>query len=168
MNMIAEFASRLLPPHEARRVLGGDYTEALHAALLEQLKGLRGAALRDVRSPQPLSKWRLERVCRHIDSHIDQANSLPSMAAIAGVSRMHFAAQFRAATGLRPHDYLLRRRIAVAKSLLADPARPIVDVALQVGFQSQSHFTTVFKRHLGLPPSRWRRQQHDIAAEAFT
>lgn len=167
MNMIAEIASRLLPPHEAHRVLRGDYTDALHTALLEQLSSLRTARRTASPHPQPLPKWRLDRVCRYIDSHIDQPISLPVMAGIAGISRMHFAAQFRAATGLRPHDYLLRQRIAVAKSLLTDPARPIVDIALSVGFQSQSHFTTVFKRHLGVPPNRWRRQQHDIAVEAW-
>lgn len=167
MNMIAEIASRLLPPHEARRVLGGNYTEALHAALLQQLQSLKGAAEDRVRCPQPLPKWRLERVCRYIDSHIDQPISLPYMADVAGISRMHFASQFRVATGLRPHDYLLRRRIAVAKSLLADPERPIVDIAFSVGFRSQSHFTTVFKHHLGVPPNRWRRQQRDIAGEAW-
>lgn len=167
MNMIAEIANRLLPPHEARRVLGGDYTDALHAALLQQLKGLKAAGGRGFQHPQPLPKWRLELVCRYIDNHIDQPISLPVMAGIAGISRMHFAAQFRAATGLRPHDYLLRRRIAVATTLLADPARAIVDIALSVGFQSQSHFTTVFKRHLGSPPHRWRRQQHDAAIEGW-
>ena len=48
---------------------------------------------------------------------------------------MHFAAQFRAATGLRPHQYLLRRRIERAQQLLIETGMPIVDVALSVGFQ---------------------------------
>lgn len=167
MNMVAEIANRLLPPNEARRVLRGDYTEALHAALLQQLQGLRVALANDSRRPQPLLKWRLDRVCGFVDRHIDTAISLSDMAAAAGLSRMHFAAQFRAATGLRPHDYLLRRRVAAAQALLADPSRSIVDVALSVGFQSQSHFTTVFKRHLGVPPNRWRRQQRNPPAEGW-
>ena len=165
--MIAEIASRLLPPHEARRVLGGDYTDALHAALLQQLQSLKAAGQATAQHPQPLPKWRLDRVCNYIDSQIDQPISLPLMAGIAGISRMHFAAQFRAATGLRPREYLLRRRIAVARSLLADPARSIVSIAFSVGFQSQSHFTTVFKRHLGVPPNRWRRQQQELAGETW-
>lgn len=167
MNMIAEIAHRLLPPEEARLVLRGNYTDALHAAVLQQLQGLKASVVSNTRRPQPLLKWRLERVCRYIDGHIGSAISLSDMAAVAGISRMHFAAQFRAATGLRPHDYLLRRRVAAAQALLADPARTIVDVALSVGFQSQSHFTTVFKRHLGLPPDRWRRQQHYALAERW-
>ncbi|MFX4574059.1 AraC family transcriptional regulator, partial [Acinetobacter baumannii] len=44
--------------------------------------------------------------------------SLQDIAAAAGLSRMHFASQFRAATGMRPHDYLLRQRIRRAEHLL--------------------------------------------------
>ena len=62
---------------------------------------------------------------------------------------MHFAAQFRSATGLRPHEFLLRRRIDHAQRLLAEPGTRLVDVALSVGFQTQAHFTTVFKRFVG-------------------
>jgi AraC-like DNA-binding protein len=58
---------------------------------------------------------------------------------------MHFASQFRAATGLRPHDFVMRRRIERAEELLRDTALPLVEVALSVGFQTQAHFTTVFR-----------------------
>jgi AraC-like DNA-binding protein len=72
---------------------------------------------------------------------------------------MHFAAQFRAATGLRPHEYLLRRRIERAQELLLGSGMPVVEVALSVGFQTQSHFTSAFKRIVGQPPSAWREAQ---------
>jgi AraC family transcriptional regulator len=85
----------------------------------------------------PLQKWRMKRVI--------------------GLTRMHFAAQFRAATGRRPHDFVLQRRIDRARELLGDPELALVDVALSVGFQTQAHFTTVFKRFAGETPHRWRR-----------
>src|SRR5262245_51035850 len=44
-----------------------------------------------------------------------------------------------------------------ARELLRDPRRTLVDIALSVGFQSQAHFTTVFRRFTGAPPHRWRR-----------
>ena len=79
---------------------------------------------------------------------------------------MHFASLFRKATGLRPHDYVVRRRVEQAQVLLSESPTPIVDIALNVGFQSQSHFTTVFKRVLGITPHRWRqlRQADDLAS----
>ena len=72
---------------------------------------------------------------------------------------MHFAAQFRAATGLRPHEYLLRRRIGRAQEMLLETGRPVADIALSVGFQTQSHFTAIFKRFTGQPPLAWRQSQ---------
>jgi AraC-like DNA-binding protein len=72
---------------------------------------------------------------------------------------MHFAAQFRAATGFRPHEYLLRRRVQLAEELLRHSTLTIVEIALTVGFQTQAHFTTVFKRFAGNTPCQWRHAQ---------
>jgi AraC-like DNA-binding protein len=70
---------------------------------------------------------------------------------------MHFAAQFRAATGIRPHEFVLRRRIERAQDMLRDSALPLAQVALDVGFQTQAHFTTVFRDHVQETPGRWRQ-----------
>jgi transcriptional regulator GlxA family with amidase domain len=69
---------------------------------------------------------------------------------------MHFAAQFRAATGYRPREYLLNHRIEHAKSLLTTTQRPLAEIALAVGFSTQAHFSTVFKRISDQTPARWR------------
>ncbi len=105
----------------------------------------------------PLQKWRMKRVIEHVDAHLARRITLADMASAAGLTRMHFAAQFRAATGMRPHDFILQRRIDRARELLGDPELALVDVALSVGFQTQAHFTTVFKRFAGETPHRWRR-----------
>lgn len=78
------------------------------------------------------------------------------MAAAAGLSPMHFAAQFRATTGYRPHHYLLLCRLEQAKQLMIDPSRALLDIAVEVGFHTQSHFTTVCKRFIGKTPCQWR------------
>ncbi|WP_244553287.1 helix-turn-helix transcriptional regulator [Bradyrhizobium erythrophlei] len=69
---------------------------------------------------------------------------------------MHFACQFRAATGLRPHEFLLQRRICRAKELMRGTSMTIAEIALTVGFLTQAHFTTVFKRFVGYTPRQWR------------
>jgi AraC-like DNA-binding protein len=157
-DMVLEgFVRALLGPDDARQVLRGFYTDALHETLLSRLASLRA---NDAAAPGqkvgPLPKWRLRRVIGFVDANIDERISLEALAQVAGISRMYFAAQFRAATGQSPHDYLTFRRIDLAKRMLRDPARAVVDVALTVGFQTQSHFTTVFKRIVGLTPARWR------------
>lgn len=104
-----------------------------------------------------LPRWRLKRVLEYVNAHLDEALSLADLAALAGLSRMHFAAQFRAATGYRPHEYLLYQRVERAKLMLSGTDMPLVQVALSVGFQTQPHFSTVFKRLTGQSPARWRR-----------
>jgi AraC family transcriptional regulator len=78
--------------------------------------------------------------------------SLADMASEVGLTRMHFAAQFKAATGLRP-------RIERAQEMLVGTDMSLVDVALAVGFQTQSHFTTIFRRFVGQSPLAWRESR---------
>ncbi len=106
---------------------------------------------------RPLPQWRLKRVQDLVDTQLDGPLYLAALASAAGLSRMHFAAQFRAATGRRPHDYLLERRIERSMSLMTDMPIPLAELALTVGFQSQSHFSTVFKRLTGQSPAQWRK-----------
>ena len=106
-----------------------------------------------------LSKWRLKRARDYIEANLGEPLLLSDIAASTGLSRMHFAAQFRAATGIRPHEFVLRRRIERAQELIATPNTTLVNIALSVGFQTQAHFTTVFKRFVGETPSRWREYQ---------
>ena len=106
-----------------------------------------------------LSRWRLRRVIEYVEANLAEPVSLPDLASAAGLTRMHFAAQFKAATGLRPHEYLLRRRVERAQEMLVRDRASIVDVALSIGFQNQSHFTSTFKRFTGQPPYAWRQSQ---------
>ncbi len=123
------------------------------AAPISLIEGLPTASRRCT----PLQKWRMKRVTDHVDAHLSRRITLADMATAAGLTRMHFAAQFRAASGMRPHDFVLQRRIERAQELLRDPELALVDVALSVGFQTQAHFTTVFKRFASQTPHRWRR-----------
>ena len=108
------------------------------------------------RQIRALQKWRLKRVIEYVDTQLSNKIKLVDLAAVAGLSRMHFASQFRMATGLRPHEFLLRRRVRRAEELLRDSTMTIVEIALTVGFQTQAHFTTVFKRFVGSTPRHWR------------
>jgi AraC family transcriptional regulator len=56
---------------------------------------------------------------------------------------------------------VLEQRVEQAKAMLAESGTPIIEVALAVGFQTQAHFSTVFKRLAGMTPARWRVAQLD-------
>jgi AraC-like DNA-binding protein len=141
----------------------GICADALRLAILtrqfSRLSGLDRSCIaeqRGGRNAKSLQKWRLKRVLQYVDDRSAARITLQELATVAGLSRMHFAAQFRAATGMRPHQYLLKQRIERAKELLKQAEISLVDVALTVGFQTQAHFTTVFKRFAGDTPYQWR------------
>lgn len=105
-----------------------------------------------------LPKWRFRKLQKYVDANISETIGLCEMAAAAGLSRMHFAAQFRAATGLRPHEYLMLQRVEKAKHAMAESDLRLIEIALSAGFQTQAHFSTVFKRFTGMSPARWKRE----------
>ena len=135
---------------------------AVRLAIASRLLSLRsdrsiaGPASPRARAKTALPRWRLRRVVEYVDSHLDEPISLSKLGVAAGLSRNYFAAQFRAATGLRPHDFLLQRRIERAQKLIIETSAPLAEIALSVGFRSQAHFSTVFKRLVGWSPYRWR------------
>jgi AraC family transcriptional regulator len=108
------------------------------------------------RRASPLPKWRLRRALDFIEANLAQPIGLADVAASTGLTRMHFAAQFRSTTGYSPHAYVLRRRIEHAQMLLRSTALSVLDVALSCGFGSHAHFTTVFGRMVGESPNSWR------------
>jgi AraC family transcriptional regulator len=150
--------------------------DALRLAIAIRLAGLvefrapadTGDSETKARPVRALQKWRLKRVVDYIESHLSAKITLLDLAAVAGLSRMHFASQFRKATGMRPHEYLLTRRVRRAEELLRDGTMPIVEIALTVGFQTQAHFTTVFKRLVGCTPCRWRAINRDMRADDYS
>ena len=79
------------------------------------------------------------------------------MAAVARLSVYHFARQFKAATGLPPHQYVLARRVERAKQLLQGGGDlSLAEVALHAGFSDQSVFCLHFKRLVGVTPRQFR------------
>ena len=135
----------------------GDAADRQFARCIGQTLAMHLARLEPPRTRvNALPKWRLRRVEQHIADHFDRGISLSELAGVAGLSRMHFAAQFRAATGYRPREFLLNYRIEHAKMLLATTGRPLAEIALAVGFSTQAHFSTVFKRITAQSPARWR------------
>ena len=143
------------------------YTDSVSIAIVTRLLALNQATVPERPRVAELAKWRLKRAMEYIEASLAESVSLADIAAAAGLTRMHFAAQFKVSTGLRPHEYLLRRRIERAQEKLAGTGMSLVEVALSVGFQTQSHFTSVFTRMVGQPPRAWRDAQENTASGDF-
>jgi AraC family transcriptional regulator len=102
----------------------------------------------------PLS--RLRRVTDYIREHLDQDLTLAQLGAVVYMSPYHFARLFQRSTGLPPHRFVVRERIDHAATLLAAPELSIARISQVVGFRTPSHFSTVFRRIMGVTPRAHR------------
>jgi AraC family transcriptional regulator len=136
------------------RLLAESLANVLAVQLLRQFvaPGPAGPRQREV-----LPRGKLQAVTDYIEAHLDAELTLDDLAAVARLSPYHFARLFKNSTGLPPHQYVISRRVERAKELLRDEGGlPLADVATEVGFANQSHFTRHFKRLVGVTPKRFR------------
>jgi AraC-like DNA-binding protein len=103
-----------------------------------------------------LAPYKLRHTTAYIKGNLEQALSLAQLAIEAQMSPAHFARLFKHATGLAPHQYVLRCRMEQAKRLLAETDLPLSEIALQIGCTDQSHFTALFRKHVALTPKAYR------------
>ena len=103
-----------------------------------------------------LPSCRLRRVTEYIQQNLDKDLRLAELAAVVYMSPYHFARLFRCSTGVPPHRFVVRQRIARASAFLAAQEPSITQISRMVGFRTPSHFTTVFRRVLGITPGAYR------------
>jgi AraC family transcriptional regulator len=94
----------------------------------------------------------LRRVMAYVQANLGEHMSLEELAALAGMSRFHFARQFRISTGQSPMGYVRQARIERATAILRERNTTIAHVAVSLGFADQSHFTRTFGRFIGVSP----------------
>jgi len=81
---------------------------------------------------------------------------LRNLAAEVGVSVYHLCRTFRKATGMTLHEYRQKLRVRFSLEIVAESRRPLIDIALDAGFASHSHFTSTFHQEFACPPSSLR------------
>ena len=106
---------------------------------------------------------RLLRAKDRMDAASEEDWPVERLAGVSGVSPAHFARSFKDAFGAPPHRYLLTRRIERAKALLRDTDMPIIEVALQTGWNSLGTFGRVFRDVTGESPSALRAREQASA-----
>jgi AraC family transcriptional regulator len=103
-----------------------------------------------------LSRQKLQQIYEYIDANLDRPLSLAELSQVIELSLHHFSTLFKRSTGLTPHQYVLKVRIDRAIILLKTTELPIVAIAHRVGFQTQSHFTRIFRQHTQMTPNQLR------------
>lgn len=94
-----------------------------------------------------------------IEDHLDGPLSLERLAALVERSIHNFLIAFRAAFGTTPIQYVIERRLACVRAMLIGSSMTVTEIALATGFSSHSHLTTTFRKHMGISPTEWRRDQ---------
>lgn len=132
-------------------------------ALEERVVGLleRVLELSHPTPPRPLPRRRQRgEVSHHVERLLSERWSedlrLADLARAIGLSVYHLCHTFRRETGTTLHQYRHQLRVRASIETLRQDERPLVELALQLGFSSHSHFSSAFQREFGVSPSRWR------------
>ena len=157
-SMVAALAR----PEQASQMFVDHVTLAVAAHVAQAYGGLR-RVIAPIKGG--LAGWQERRARDMLDANLDGSLALKDLAAECGLSTSHFSRAFRMSTGVAPHQWLLRRRVAVAKTLMEDRKLPLAEVALSAGFADQSHFTRVFSKMVGASPNAWRRETVERGTE---
>lgn len=149
---------RLVGEEASHEQMGRDLLLArlVEVLLIEALRAIQG------KNAPPgllrgLADARIAEALRHMHGDAERSWSVAELAREAGMSRSAFFDRFTRTVGLRPMEYLLAWRMAVAKDLLRNESISLDEVARRVGYGSASTFSTAFSRQVGQPPGRYAR-----------
>ena len=98
----------------------------------------------------------VNRVIKYINLNFTKEIKNNELAEIAGYHEYHLNRLFTKYTGISMHKYILNLRISEGKRLLLNSDLPISDIASQIGFNSNTHFSTYFKKEIGITPFEYR------------
>jgi AraC-like DNA-binding protein len=138
---------------------GPTFLEMIVGALVQRTLRRGTAEARDVVSSGGLPPAQLRRVLQAIELRLTGRPSLADLATMLDVSTRYFSRAFRASTGQSPHQYILRRRVERARSLIEKGELSLSETAIAAGFADHSQMATTFRAVLRVPPSHFRRRR---------
>jgi AraC family transcriptional regulator len=148
----------------AREMQSGDgpppsaYVEHAAGLAMAHLERLAACARSPARTrPAALTKAEMAQIVEAVEGGLGRDLSLAELGGVLAMSPRTFARRFTARAGVPPYRFILERRVARARQWLRERDRTIAEIAMALGFCSQSHFTTAFRRHTGTSPAAYRR-----------
>jgi AraC-like DNA-binding protein len=153
MHLAQLFAEECETDQSHSRLYGDNLSMALLLALSRLTEPRSSQSIRHGQ----LAPWQLRRVTDYLTAHLAEDIPLQTLSDLVKLSRSYFSRAFKLSTGLAPHQWLLQARIGKAKQLLLETERPLAQVAIDVGFADQAHFTRTFRREAGESPGAWQR-----------
>lgn len=97
-----------------------------------------------------------------MNEHYDRNISLGELASLCHISPQHFCRVFRMETGMRPMEYLTRKRMLEAKVLLCNTKQSVAEISRQTGYEDPAYFGMVFKKYEGMSPGQYRKTKTPV------
>lgn len=135
----------------------GVYAESLAAGIVTGLLDIPAAPEEPVTGG--LTPVQMNRLVLRLETSREHRLSVAEMADTVGLSESWFAAAFKKTTGRTPHQWQVEQRVLRAQDLLRDSDLKVAEIAVQLGFSDQAHFTRAFRQVAGETPAAWRRTQ---------
>ncbi|MBE9028221.1 helix-turn-helix transcriptional regulator [filamentous cyanobacterium LEGE 11480] len=135
---------------------GAAYADSMAIALSTHLHHRYGQR----RFPAPrgkLAQWQVKQLRDYIQANLAGDLTIDRLATLVQLSPGYFATLFKRTFGNTPYQYVLQCRMQRAQELLRASDLPIVQIADRVGFQTQSHFTRLFRQQVGMTPRQYRQ-----------
>jgi AraC family transcriptional regulator len=138
-------------------ISGTLYAESLSIALAAHVAAHYSTKSVEALAQDGLARPVLTRVLDYVRANLGRDLSITELAAVANMSPHHFSLRFKRSVGVAPHQWVVRARVREAERLLRARSMSVAEVALALGFASQTHFTDVFHRVTGTTPRHYQR-----------
>lgn len=154
---------RLIYVYSADEKHFGEVCNALTAGLLLMVYEMILSRERNMPADTPGdSYFSAKRIREFLDTHYREEVTLADVSKALHISEYYLAHLFKDEYGISPIKYVMKRRIGEAQGLLMDTSVPIGDIADYLGFSSVSHFNSMFKKYVGIPPGAYRQSMIDM------
>ena len=154
-DQIRRTATLLVEELETGGHNGTLYVDSLMSSLAALL--IENASCEGLNVSSRLPDARIRKAVDYIRANFQAPLTLQELAQTAGLSQWHFCVAFRRATNTSAWQFVVGQRLQRSLTLLGNSTRSITEIALELGFSSQAHFSSVFTRNMGLSPSSFRR-----------
>jgi AraC family transcriptional regulator len=132
------------------------YGEAITLAFLAYLAGNYATYRQPENCERKLSAAQMRGIVDYVRSNLTRDIAVTDLAGLVQISTSHFSRMFRSTFGVTPYQFVMRERVEEAKTMLVESKLSSSQIALTIGFSSQSHFVKVFRRFAGVSPKQYR------------
>ena len=150
---------RLLDEHRHPSVTSELMARSLLHELILWIARDYAASMLNVPRRLPLYSPPIQAAVLWLDEHVGEPVLMEHAANAAGLSESHFRRWFQKEVGFNPADYMMYRRVEIAKEKLRAGDTSITKIAMDLGFSTSAYFTAVFRKRTGLTPTQYRREK---------